>query len=734
MPQVAVAAVVAGAVSGAGAAIAGTSILTAFALAAGGSLLVSGLSAALAPKPKKAAATSAAQALDGGLTTTVRQAVAARTIVYGEARVGGTIVFFGTTENNKYLHMVVALAGHEVEEIGEIWLDDTPIPSDHLDGSGNVTNSENPYKGIVKIVKFLGNPNQTAVSDLVSAGIGWTSAHRMRGVAGVYLRLQWDQNKFTGLPNVTAWLRGAKLYDPRTGGFAWSANAALAARDYLGRQESLLAPGIGASGEEIDDTATIAAANIAEEIVATANEDFTISAVDTAGDRLTLSGDRLTLLTGDRVRIVTGGTVPGGLATGTDYYAIPWQRKDTPRLRLAANYADAVAGIAIDITSAGSGGLTLRKTGEPRYAAGGVIQTSAEPGENLGDLLTALGGLAVYSGGTWRIYAGAWRTPSATFDENDLAGPITVQTRASRSDRFNTVRGTYLSPVNDGQPSDFPYIKNSTYIASDRGQEISRDMDLPLTQRPVAAQRIAKIALEAMRQEIAFTADFKLTAMAVQAGDTVTLSNTRLGWDSKPFEVTDWALRVDTDADAPRLVVRMNLRETAEAVYDWNSGLETTIDPAPNTNLPDAFTVAAPTGMALDSEAVATRDGDETYRIVLSWNPHPDAFVTSGGRFEIQYRKSVAASWLPSVFVPGDLTRADLFQSELGAVYDVRMRAVNVLGITSGWSTISDFVAGGTGGVTDSEDWGEASESISDSADWGEASESVSDSEDWGYV
>ncbi|TXH19020.1 MAG: hypothetical protein E6R03_01235, partial [Hyphomicrobiaceae bacterium] len=697
------------------------------ALAAGGSLLVSGLSAALAPKQKKAAASSAAQALDGGLTTTVRQAIAARPIVYGEARVGGTIIFFGTTENNKYLHMVVALAGHEVEEIGEVWLDDTPIPPDHLDAGGNVISASSPYKGVVRIKKLSGNPNQTADSDLVAAGIGWTSAHRLRGTAGIYLRMLWNQDKFTGLPNVSAWVRGARLYDPRTGGFSWTPNAALAARDYIGRQESLLTPGIGASGDEIDDTATVAAANICDETVATKNEDFTVSSVDVSGDRLTLNGDRLTLMSGDRVRVLTTGSAPGGLATGTDYYVIPYQRKDTPRIRLAASYDDALAGLFIDITSAGTGTHSVRKTGEPRYAVGGAVQTSAEPGDNLGDILSACAGIGVYVGGKWRILAGAYRTPSASFNEDDLAGPITMQTRVTRSERFNTVRGTYLSPINDGQPSDFPYVSNATYIAADRGQEISRDMALPLTQRPIAAQRIAKIGLESMRQEISFSADFKLSALTVQAGDVVLIDNDRFGWDQKPFEVTEWALRIESSGDAPIILVRLALRETAEAVYDWNSGLETTIDPAPNTNLPNAFSVAAPSGMALDSEAIATRDGDEIYKIVLSWNPHPDAFVTSGGQFEVQYRRSGATTWLPTPSVPGNLTRADLFTSELGVLYDVRMRAINMIGIASGWSSVTDFAAGGVGGVTDSEDWGEASESVSDSADWGEASESVSD-------
>jgi hypothetical protein len=732
---VASAAFAAAASAAAGVTYFGLSVAASALLAGGASLVLSGVTSALAPKPKKTSASlsSFSSVRNGGLTQTVRQPVTSRKIIYGEARVGGPILFWGTSANNAYLHLVIGLAGHEVDSIGEVWLNDTPIAPDHLDGNGEVTASGHPYKGFVRIKKALGSPNQSAESALVSEGIGWSTAHRLREVAYLYVRLKWDQTVFAGgVPNISAWVRGARILDPRDGATRWSPNAALCARDYLVRPSSGTTPGIGAAQTEIDAEALVAAADVCEEIVPVAASDFTISAVAPSTDVLTLSGDRLTLMTGDRVQIVTAGSTPGGLSTGTDYYVITYQRKDTPRVMLAASLAGALSGAAIDLTSSGSGALTLRKTGEPRYIAGGVLDTAAEPGENLKDILSAMGGLAVQTGGVWSLLPAVYRTPSVDFDENDLVGPISLQTKVSRADRFNLVKGTYLSPINDGQPSDFPPVQNATYRAADGGLDIVREMDLPMTQRPVAAQRLAKIALEQMRQELVWTADFSLKGLLVRAGDTIRVSNERFGWTDKPFEVTEWAMTVESGSGAPVLVVRMGLRETAAGVYDWNSDEETTVDLAPNTSLPDPFTVAAPSGMALDSEAVETRDGDETYKIILSWTAHPDAFVTSGGRFEIQYRKTGEPDWRPSLFVDGSLTRAELFQSQLGTEYDVRMRAINALGRRSGWSTVEGFAAGGAGGVTSSEDWGEASDSVVTTEDWGEASDSVSTTEDWG--
>lgn len=78
----------------------------------------------------------------------------------------------------------------------------------------------------------LGAPDQAADSRLISLFPGlWTAAHRARAVAYLICEFDYDETAFpTGLPNVTAVVRGAKLYDPRTGGTAWSENPALMVR------------------------------------------------------------------------------------------------------------------------------------------------------------------------------------------------------------------------------------------------------------------------------------------------------------------------------------------------------------------------------------------------------------------------------------------------------------------------------------------------------------------------
>lgn len=752
MPTLVIGAVAAGVVGGFSAGIAAgvLAFSTTAALVSGGiSLVLGGLSMALAPKPPKF---DAPTIKSSGITRQVRQAITSHKIVYGEQRVSGPIVLFQETSSNKYLHMVVVLAAHEVEEIGEIWLNDYSIAPDHLDGSGNVNTGR--YNGVVRIKKHLGTDGQAADSDLVNEVTEWTSNHRLRGKAYLYIRMKFDRDKFpSGIPNVSAWVKGKKILDPRDDVTRYTSNIALYAHDYLTNDRygfgasSPLGEGEGAIDDadanpildadggtitaRTDSAFTDAAANICDEIVQTSDINTVVLSVDISGDILTLTGEMIKYQTGDRVQITTTGTAPAGLATGTNYYIIVYQRKDTARIKLATSLDNALAGTAIDITDVGTGTHTIQKNGEPRYHGGGVVDTSTELKTNIERILSGMAGRAIYTGGEWYLLAGAYSAPSITLSEKHFIGPITASTSLSKAERFNTVKGTYVSPINNGQPADYPIVTNSTYKTDDLGKEIIRDLDLEFTTRAHTAQRIAKIELEKARQEISFNADFNLHAMQLRTGDTVYINNTRFGWSSKIFEITEWKLSTALE-DSPRPVVNMTLRETATTVYDWNNGEETAVDPAPNTNLPNAFDISAPVGLSVDSLQVETKDGDKVFNVILSWEAHENTFVISRGAYEIEYKKSAVSDWTKTSPIDGEATTAFVFQGELGTNYDIRIRAINQFGVRSSYSQLSNFVVGTAGGVTATQDWGNWVDVHGTTQDWGDWTGSVTVTDDWG--
>lgn len=77
--------------------------------------------------------------------------------------------------NNEYLHQIICLAGHEVNSIGDIYVNDQVVT---LDADGNVTSSDwldGDSNSTILIKKFTGASNQNVYSTLsaLSDGPSW---------------------------------------------------------------------------------------------------------------------------------------------------------------------------------------------------------------------------------------------------------------------------------------------------------------------------------------------------------------------------------------------------------------------------------------------------------------------------------------------------------------------------------------------------------------------------------
>lgn len=350
---------------------------------------------------------------------------------------------------------------------------------------------------------------------------------------------------------------------------------------------------------------------------------------------------------------------------------------DEPSFIAAANVCDEDVALA-------AGGT------EKRYTCNGSFELSAEPATVLEKLCAAMAGVVIYIGGKWICQAGAHQTPSATaLTEDDLRGPITVQTKLSLRDTCNRVKGTFVSPDEKWQPADITPITNATYLSEDGGVEIWRDLQLDFVTSHAQGQRLLKIELEQTRQDITVRAPCKLTALRYRAGSVVPVTNARFGWTDKLFIVTGLKFAVHNGGGAPALGVDLELRETAAAVWDWASGEETTYDPAPNTSLKDARTVAAPTSLVLTSSGQGLLQPDGTYvpRLKAAWTAPADQAVQSGGLIRLQYKTTAAPDWSEWGTVKGDQVFLFILDVLIGTAYDVRIRAENNFGAESAWAT-----------------------------------------------
>jgi predicted phage tail protein len=537
---------------------------------------------ALAPKPKTPnfAGNTARQ----GYTVNQRGSALEHQIIYGTMRTGGVVVFDGTTgTNNKFLHRVIAFTGHEIEDFDEIYINDEVAT---LDSNGNVT-SPSRYNGFVRIKKKFGTDDQAADSDLVSEVDEWTTDHRLRGVSYLYVRFEFDQDVFpNGVPEVTAVVKGKKVFDPRTNTTAFSDNPALCLRDYI-----LAGYGLGEELANIDDSLVIAAANVCDE-------------------------------------------------------------------------TDTIAGTK-------------------RYTCNGAFTTGITPYDLLQDMLTSMGGLLWYAQGQWRMKPAYYVAPTISFDEDDLRSSIAVQTRHSRRDNFNTVRGTFRGPETDYQITDYPEVSNAAFISADGGQESVADIELPFTDSSVTARRIALIALERNRQQLTVSASFGLRAFQVQVGDIVQLSVDRFGWTNKEFEVSSWTFGLTDDQD---LQVQMILREISESVFDEvDDGVVYERD---NTTLPSPFITVAPQNLVVSDGGFTTDDGTFVNSFIVDWDAPDDAFVD----FYVLEWRVQGDSKFKSVQL--DSTEFQISPVIGSTVYEIRVKAVNTLGVSGPYASTTFQVGG----------------------------------------
>jgi hypothetical protein len=348
-------------------------------------------------------------------------------------------------------------------------------------------------------------------------------------------------------------------------------------------------------------------------------------------------------------------------------------------------YADEVdATLLIAAANICEEAVTLAAGGtEDRYTCNGSFLTSETPRDILGRLQASMSGHIVRVAGRWQIYAGAYITPTVTLNESHLRGPIQVKPRLSGRDTFNRVKGVYVSPDNNYQPADFPAVTNSTYLSEDQGEASWLDMDLQFTDSPSMCQRIAKIEMERVRQQITVVMPCKLSAYQVAPPLTVMLTNSKFGWSSKVFEVAETKLVMDIDSEgAPFVGVDLVLRETASTVYSWSSGEETTVDPAPDTDLPDPFTVAAPgTPAIVESLYETTGSAGVKARATVTWGEAADAQVFE---YSLEFKLTSDSTWTRRATVR---TATDVLDDLAPGFYDFRVRAFNRIGVASAYSS-----------------------------------------------
>lgn len=146
-------------------------------------------------------------------------------VVYGRRKLGGNRVYVSTNGgDNQYLYIAMVFAEGEINAFKRLYLDDKLIAEGTL--TTQINNSAYSNQSRLQYELQRGTTSQSPPSFFTSGAPGWSSNHRLRGLAVGYFKLRWirpdiddpaadqqeqaDANPYGGIPKIQVEVEGKK--------------------------------------------------------------------------------------------------------------------------------------------------------------------------------------------------------------------------------------------------------------------------------------------------------------------------------------------------------------------------------------------------------------------------------------------------------------------------------------------------------------------------------------------
>ena len=550
-------------------------------------------------------------------------------VVYGTRKVGGNVVFLETSgTDNQYLYMALVLSEGEINDIVSIQVNDNTVTfTGDLADNTQVTvasSDSNFYDGssLITVEPHFGSDTQTA-SSLLSTLSSWTSNHRLRGLAYLAIRFEWNRDKFGSLPSVTAVVQGKKVYNPNLDGTV-----------------------TGGSGSHRADTSS------------------TWEYSDNPIYQL------LDYLRNERF----------GMGIPNSYFD--------------SNFADwQVAGDVCDTDITPFSGASAIDLMDSHT----VVDTSKKAIDNVKDFIRGCRGYLNFTGGKYNILVEGTGSASITLTEDNIIGGITVQSK-SKNSRYNRVIVSFINPSKNYQSdtAQFPPVdetglasadQHSTMKTADGGLLLEGRFDFSMFTSPYQAQEMAEIILRRSRTSLDISLMADATALDLAIGDLVNITHATPSFSAKAFRVQGMTVNSD-------MTVSLQCTEHQDSFYTF--GTQQEVATIPNTTLPNPFTVQPPASVTLSDQLIQYNDGTVIVALDITVGASPDQFVDF---YQVEYKLSSESDFI--IYAQGSGLSHRVLNVIDQSTYNVRVKAVNSLGVSSTYVSASRTIVGATAPPSD---------------------------------
>jgi hypothetical protein len=321
-----------------------------------------------------------------------------------------------------------------------------------------------------------------------------------------------------------------------------------------------------------------------------------------------------------------------------------------------------------------------------------VVDTSKKAIQNVKHFLTGCRGLLNYTSGLYKILVETTGSASITLTEDNIIGGVSVSSK-NKNSRYNRVLVAFINPDKNYQSDEvqYPPVDDSNEASADQqanmktadgGILLEGRFDFPTITNVYQAREMAEIILRRSRSSLNLTLKADGTAMDLSIGDIVNITHATPSFSAKPFRVQNMTIHTD-------MTVSLTLTEHQDSYYTF--GTQQAVATIPDTTLPNPFSVSAPASVTLSDELIIYNEGTAITRLNIVVGASPDKFVQY---YQVEAKLSTESTF--KIIGKGNQTNYEMLNVIDDKTYNVRVKSINALGVSSTYTSASRKIVGAT--------------------------------------
>ena len=355
----------------------------------------------------------------------------------------------------------------------------------------------------------------------------------------------------------------------------------------------------------------------------------------------------------------------------------------------AANLCDDLVTLTVD-------GNNDPLTTERRYTSSGISNFSASGSGLIEAITTACAGNVTYTNGRFNLFGGAGQTAALTITDDNLLAPPRITTQSQSGELFNAVKSIYINKDDNYQASEIGQFSSNAFLAADTpsgeaSANFKRVLELryPFTTSQTTAQRLQRISLDHQRQATTVDLVTSLEFMKAQPNDWIYLTNTRLGYTNKTFEIQNMSMTFLENDGQIFAATLLSLQEIDASVFNFAFSSYSTPQANASQSVIGELDISPPTiGTPIQVTNVEGQTAKINIKVV--WTNAVDSAIQGT---EIQFKKNGEAD---SLYVTATLagrsrTTAEIANVTVGVTYNIRVRHFSFDNVSSVYSSVANI-------------------------------------------